>query len=71
VSSGSSFGANPLEVHVGLGASDRAAVVEVLWPAGGPAQVFRNVAADRHLELTESGGRLRERTIRQAAEAAE
>jgi hypothetical protein len=53
VTTGSSFGANPLEVHVGLGPADRAAVVEVVWPAGGPTQVFRDIPADRHLEITE------------------
>ncbi|MCI0683031.1 MAG: CRTAC1 family protein [Gemmataceae bacterium] len=33
VSSGSSFGANPLEQHIGLGNADRAASLEIRWPA--------------------------------------
>jgi hypothetical protein len=53
VSSGSSFGANPLEQHVGLGKADRAAVVEVYWPTSGTTQVFRDVPANRGIEVTE------------------
>ncbi|OWK37769.1 CRTAC1 family protein [Fimbriiglobus ruber] len=53
VSSGSSFGANPLEQHVGLGKADRVAVVEIYWPTSGTTQVFRDVPVNRGIEVTE------------------
>ncbi|OWK37772.1 CRTAC1 family protein [Fimbriiglobus ruber] len=53
VSSGSSFGANPLEQHVGLGKADRVAVLEVYWPTSGTTQVFRDVPVNRGIEVTE------------------
>ena len=53
VSSGSSFGANPLEQLIGLGSSDRVAELEVYWPTSGTTQVFRNIPAGKYLEITE------------------
>ncbi|MGO9470210.1 MAG: CRTAC1 family protein [Isosphaeraceae bacterium] len=53
VSSGSSFGANPLEQTIGLGKADRVAVLEVHWPTSGRTQVFRDIAADQGIEITE------------------
>ena len=53
VSSGSSFGANPLEQLIGLGQHDRVASVEIHWPTSGITQVFKDIAADQHLEITE------------------
>jgi hypothetical protein len=53
VSSGSSFGANPLEQTLGLGRADRVARLEVHWPTSGTTQVFRDVAADQVIEVTE------------------
>jgi hypothetical protein len=53
VSSGSSFGANPLEQLLGLGPHDRVASLEVHWPSSGVTQVFRDIAADQHLEIHE------------------
>ncbi len=53
VSSGSSFGANPLEQTIGLGKADRVAVLEVLWPTSGTTQVFRDIPADQGIEITE------------------
>ena len=35
IGTGGSFGANPLEEHVGLGRAERVRFVEVLWPSGG------------------------------------
>ena len=61
VSSGSSFGANPLEQHIGLGTADRAAEVEVYWPTSDTTQVFRDVPANQGIEITESATEYRKR----------
>jgi FG-GAP-like repeat/ASPIC and UnbV len=53
VSSGSSFGANPLQQTVGLAEAKRVAVLEVQWPTSGTTQVFRDIAADQAIEVTE------------------
>jgi hypothetical protein len=53
VSSGSSFGANPLQQTIGLGKADRIALLEITWPTSGTTQVFRDLAADQAIEVTE------------------
>jgi hypothetical protein len=53
VSSGSSFGANPLEQTIGLAKATRVAQLEIHWPASGTTQVLRNIAADQAIEVTE------------------
>ena len=53
VSSGSSFGANPLEQTIGLGRADRVALLEIRWPTSGTSQVFRDIPADQAIEVTE------------------
>jgi hypothetical protein len=53
VSSGSSWGANPLEQHIGLARADGVATLEVHWPASGTTQVFRDIPANRAIEVTE------------------
>jgi ASPIC and UnbV/FG-GAP-like repeat len=53
VSSGSSWGANPLEQHIGLAKSERIAVLEIHWPTSGSTQVFRDLAADQAIQVTE------------------
>ena len=53
VSSGSSFGANPLQQTIGLGKADRVAVLEITWPTSRTTQVFHNIAADQAIEVTE------------------
>ncbi len=53
VSSGSSFGANTLEQTIGLAGATRVATLEVSWPASHTTQVFRNVAADQAISITE------------------
>jgi hypothetical protein len=68
VSSGSSFGANALEQTIGLGKADGVAVLEVHWPTSKTTQVFRDIAADQGIEITEfeeSYRRLTWKTIRQ------
>jgi hypothetical protein len=53
VSSGSSFGANPLEQHIGLGKATRVALLEIHWPTSGTTQVFRDVAVNQGVVITE------------------
>jgi hypothetical protein len=54
ISSGSSFGANPMEQMIGLGKANRVATVEVYWPTSGQRQVFRDMPANSAIEITES-----------------
>jgi FG-GAP-like repeat/ASPIC and UnbV len=53
VSSGSSFGANTLQQTIGMGRGQRVAILEIQWPASGTTQVFRDIAADQAIEVTE------------------
>jgi hypothetical protein len=53
VSSGSSFGANPLEQTIGLAQAERVASLEVHWPASGTTQIFRDLDVDQAVEITE------------------
>jgi len=56
ISSGSSFGASPLEQTIGLAGAKRVKLLEVHWPASGTTQTFHDVAADQALEITELAG---------------
>jgi hypothetical protein len=62
VSSGSSFGANPLEQHIGLGKADRVAVLEVYWPTSGTTQVFRDMTVNQGVVITEFAEEYQKRT---------
>ncbi len=53
VSSGSSFGANALQQTIGLADAKAVAALEVYWPTSNTTQVFRNVAADQSIMITE------------------
>jgi ASPIC and UnbV/Integrase core domain len=53
VTSGSSFGANPLRQQLGLARATRVATLEVYWPTSGTTQVFHDLAADQIIEITE------------------
>ena len=59
VSSGSSWGANPLEQHIGLSQARKVALLEVHWPTSGTTQVFRDIDADQAIEITELAGEYR------------
>jgi len=51
--SGGSFGANPMEQHVGLGPSARIKTLEIWWPASDTRQTFSNVTANQSIEIKE------------------
>jgi hypothetical protein len=53
VSSGSSWGANPLQQTIGLARAGRVALLEIHWPTSGTTQAFRDIAANQAIELTE------------------
>jgi tetratricopeptide (TPR) repeat protein len=53
VRSGGSFGASPLEQHIGLGKSARSVDLEIWWPASNTRQRFAGVEKNQVLEITE------------------
>jgi hypothetical protein len=55
---GSSFGGNPLEQHIGIGAANKISEVTVQWPASGIVDRVANVTADRRYTLREGEGKL-------------
>jgi len=55
---GSSFGGNPLEQHIGIGAALIVNDVVVTWPATGVTDHMKNVAVDRRYSLREGDGKL-------------
>ena len=54
VGSGGSFGASPLEQHIGLGKSAQIVSVEVRWPGTAGPQMFANVPKNQAVEITEA-----------------
>lgn len=55
VGSGGSFGASPLQQHIGLGKDARILELEVWWPTSNTRQHFSNVAKNQFLEIKEFG----------------
>ena len=54
VNSGGSFGASPLEQHIGLGKAAQIVSIEILWPGGSQTpQTFSNVGKNQFLEIKE------------------
>jgi tetratricopeptide (TPR) repeat protein len=53
VGSGGSFGASPLEQHIGLGKSAKLEQIEIWWPATKTRQTFLNVPKNQFLEIKE------------------
>ncbi len=53
VSSGGSFGANPMERHIGLGKSAQILDLEVWWPTSDTRQHFSNVEKNQFVEIKE------------------
>jgi hypothetical protein len=53
VTSGSSFGGNALQQTIGIRKAQKIAELEISWPTSGTTQVFRGVAADQAVEITE------------------
>jgi tetratricopeptide (TPR) repeat protein len=53
VSSGGSFGASPLQQHIGLGKATRIETLTIDWPTSGTRQVFSAVGVNQFLEVKE------------------
>ena len=53
INSGGSFGANPLEAHIGIGSATVIDSIEIKWPVGNYVQGFKNIRADEHLKIKE------------------
>jgi hypothetical protein len=53
VGSGGSFGASPLEQHIGLGKSARIVDLEIWWPASNTRQRVVGLAKNQTVEITE------------------
>jgi hypothetical protein len=53
VSSGSSFGGNPLQQTLGLGKAAKVATLEIDWPTSQTKQIFHDVAVNQAIEITE------------------
>jgi hypothetical protein len=60
VSSGGSFGGNPLRQEIGLGDATAIASIEVFWPVTGKTQVFTSPPLDRFYALREDSATLEE-----------
>ncbi|MFO0902906.1 MAG: CRTAC1 family protein [Pirellulales bacterium] len=63
VSTGSTFGANPLEQTIGLGAAAGIERLEVFWPKTGETQTFVDVAPGRCYVVREGATELYERVL--------
>jgi hypothetical protein len=61
VSSGGSFGANPLRSYLGLGQATSVQTLEIYWPTSDTTQTFRDVAVDQFVEITEGQQELQRR----------
>jgi hypothetical protein len=53
VTSGGSFGASPLQQHIGVGKARRIERLEIDWPTTGTRQVFSAVSVNQFLEVKE------------------
>jgi ASPIC and UnbV len=55
VGSGGSFGASPLQQHIGLGKEARVVDLEIWWPTSNTRQHFSNIDKNQFLEIKEFG----------------
>jgi len=53
VNAGGSFGANPLEQHIGIGSATAIDSIEITWPRANYVQVFKNIRPDQHIKIKE------------------
>ena len=53
VGSGGSFGASPLQQHIGLGKSAKITELEIWWPASNTKQNFLTVGTNQFIEIKE------------------
>jgi len=53
VNSGGSFGANPLQQHIGIGQAKIIDKIEITWPTSGQHQTFENVPVNGNIKIKE------------------
>ncbi len=53
VSSGGSFGSNPLRLTIGVGGAQRVELLEITWPTSELVQRFRDLPVDRFVRIVE------------------
>ena len=53
VNSGGSFGASPLQQHIGIGQAKRIVALEIWWPTSNTRQAFRDVTVNQYIEVKE------------------
>ncbi len=53
VGGGGSFGASPLQQHIGLGKAMRIETPEIWWPTSNTRQLFRNLGVNQFIEIRE------------------
>ena len=53
VNSGGSFGANPLEQHIGIGVANKIDKLQITWPASGRVQTFSDIPAKENIRIKE------------------
>jgi hypothetical protein len=58
VNSGGSFGANPLDQHIGIGSATTIESLEIKWPGSNYVQVFKNVRLDEHIKIREGSEKI-------------
>ena len=59
VTSGGSFGANPLRQEIGLGSTRLIDRLQVTWPTSGMVQEFRDLEVDQRIHVVEGSDRIR------------
>jgi hypothetical protein len=64
VSTGGSFGSNPLRQEIGIGKAERVAKVEVYWPTSDTRQTFEDLAAGASYEIVEGDATIRPSEVR-------
>lgn len=53
INTGGSFGANPLEQHIGIGSAKTVKQVQVYWPVTKKYQTMDNIAANKRIRIVE------------------
>jgi hypothetical protein len=61
VETGTSFGSHPFRREIGIGKADKVETLEVFWPTTGLTQRFKDIPADRMIEIVE--GQEKSRTV--------
>ncbi|MDA9774407.1 ASPIC/UnbV domain-containing protein, partial [Saprospiraceae bacterium] len=61
VASGSSFGANSLQLEIGLGEAEKIESCRIIWPFAGSVSDYKDIAINKFYILTEENDEAEER----------